>query len=259
MFFPAQVCQVEKEESDAQHNPPSPVTPADHSHFRTIHRQASFDMENANSPASVAVVRPEPQFGTTSSVPREVLHSSKTQLDSRVAETHVVTLQFTDDSQPWTAAENRDRVRCIDNKAETSDTTRPTNTIHDNGVASTIVPIESTETRDSYIVAGDSKSQASSRVTFSEVDAVKYLEAETVINTADLITTAPKPIAQSSQDNTGEPEEEAELETFQTNQNAESAELTPTLEAIIKSEDQMLLVESSKSTDPQDKRKGTKK
>ncbi|KAI7808011.1 zgc:123305 [Triplophysa rosa] len=252
--FP-KVCQAEKEESEAQHNPPSPVTPSHHSHFRTIHRQASFDIENADSPATV--VRPEPQIGTTSSVPHEVLHSSNTQLDDRVTETHVVTLQSTDNSQPWTAVEIKDRVRCIDNEAETS--TRPRNTIHEtdpaNSAASTIVPIESTETRDSYIVSDDSKSQASTRVTFSEVDTVKVLEAETVINSADLINAAPKPIAQSSLDNSAEPEEEAGLETFRTNQNAENAVLTPTLEAVIKSEDQMVLAESSKSTDPQDKRK----
>lgn len=258
LFSSVQVCQAEKEESEAQHNPTSHVVPSDHSHFRTIHRQAPFDIENADSPATV--VRPEPQIGTNSSVPHEVFHSSNTQLDNRVVETHGVTLQSTDDSQPWTAVEIKDRVRCIDNKAETS--TTPRNTIHEtdpaNSPASTIVPIESTETRDSYIVSDDSKSQASTRVTFSEGDGVKVLEAETVINSVDLINSAPKPIAQSSQDDSGEPEEEAGLESFMTNQNAENAVLTPTLEATIKSEDQMVLAESSKSTDPQDKRKGSR-
>lgn len=248
------MCQAEKEESDVQHNPPSPVTPSDHSHFRTIHRQASFDMENADSLATVTVVRPEPHIGTTSSVPHEVLHSSNTQLDVRVTETHVVTLQFTDDSQSWTAVETRDRSRCVDKEAEPSSTIGPRNTIHGtdpaNSAASTIVHIESTEiTKRTDIFSDDHKSQASTRVTFSEVDAVEVLE--------DLINAAPKPIAQSSQDNTEEPEEEVGLETFRTNQNAENATLTPTPEAVIKSEDQMVLAESSKSTDPQDKRKGS--
>uniref|UniRef100_A0A9J7XY32 phosphatidate phosphatase n=1 Tax=Cyprinus carpio carpio TaxID=630221 RepID=A0A9J7XY32_CYPCA len=54
----------------------------------------------------------------------------------------------------------------------------------------------------------------------------------------------------------GDSEEGAGLETSQTNQSADGAGVTPALEPILKSEDSMLL-ESSKTADPQDKRKGS--
>lgn len=251
--FP-KVCQAEREESDAQRDP---IMPSDHSHFRTIHRQESFDTEKSDSP--VTVLRPEPQIGTTSSLLDECYDS---QPDVKDNKTHVVTLRFADDSfeKPFLESEAKDltdnRIRCIDNEAETS---RPTNTIHQtnpvNSNASTdsTVHIENTEPCDhDDIISGDSKSH---RVTFSKTDAVKILEAETVINSADLITATPKPIAQSSIDKTLESEEGAELETFQTNQNAENVGSTLNLESIIEPEDQMVPVESSKLSDPQDKRK----
>uniref|UniRef100_A0A8C1H700 phosphatidate phosphatase n=1 Tax=Cyprinus carpio carpio TaxID=630221 RepID=A0A8C1H700_CYPCA len=55
---------------------------------------------------------------------------------------------------------------------------------------------------------------------------------------------------------TSDSEEGAGLETSQTNQSADGAGVTPALEPILKSEDSMLL-ESSKTADPQDKRKGS--
>uniref|UniRef100_A0A9J8BPK6 phosphatidate phosphatase n=1 Tax=Cyprinus carpio carpio TaxID=630221 RepID=A0A9J8BPK6_CYPCA len=58
-----EVCQTERDESDSLRDPP--ITPPDHSHFRTIHRQASIDMDGTDSAATVTVLRPEPQIGTT--------------------------------------------------------------------------------------------------------------------------------------------------------------------------------------------------
>uniref|UniRef100_A0A8C2F2K4 phosphatidate phosphatase n=1 Tax=Cyprinus carpio TaxID=7962 RepID=A0A8C2F2K4_CYPCA len=54
----------------------------------------------------------------------------------------------------------------------------------------------------------------------------------------------------------GECSEGAGLEISQTNQSADGAGVTPALESVLKSEDSMLL-ESSKTADPQDKRKGS--
>uniref|UniRef100_A0A672KT09 Phosphatidate phosphatase LPIN2-like n=1 Tax=Sinocyclocheilus grahami TaxID=75366 RepID=A0A672KT09_SINGR len=110
--FP-KVCPAERDESDSLRDPP--ITPSDHSHFRTIHRQASIDMDSTDSAATVTVVRPEPQIGTTGPVPsddtRTVVSSSvNTQLDIKVTETHVVTFQSADDSFPqaWTGLENKE-------------------------------------------------------------------------------------------------------------------------------------------------------
>uniref|UniRef100_A0A672KSP2 phosphatidate phosphatase n=1 Tax=Sinocyclocheilus grahami TaxID=75366 RepID=A0A672KSP2_SINGR len=107
------VLKEESDESDSLRDPP--ITPSDHSHFRTIHRQASIDMDSTDSAATVTVVRPEPQIGTTGPVPsddtRTVVSSSvNTQLDIKVTETHVVTFQSADDSFPqaWTGLENKE-------------------------------------------------------------------------------------------------------------------------------------------------------
>uniref|UniRef100_A0A8C2F584 phosphatidate phosphatase n=1 Tax=Cyprinus carpio TaxID=7962 RepID=A0A8C2F584_CYPCA len=56
--------------------------------------------------------------------------------------------------------------------------------------------------------------------------------------------------------NAPKPKEGAGLEISQTNQSADGAGVTPALESVLKSEDSMLL-ESSKTADPQDKRKGS--
>uniref|UniRef100_A0A8C2F4S4 Zgc:123305 n=1 Tax=Cyprinus carpio TaxID=7962 RepID=A0A8C2F4S4_CYPCA len=53
------------------------IMPSDHSHFRTILRQASIDVESTDSTATVTVVRPEPQIGRTSP-DSMLLESSKT-------------------------------------------------------------------------------------------------------------------------------------------------------------------------------------
>uniref|UniRef100_A0A8C2F4R4 phosphatidate phosphatase n=1 Tax=Cyprinus carpio TaxID=7962 RepID=A0A8C2F4R4_CYPCA len=65
----------QKDESDSLRDPP--IMPSDHSHFRTILRQASIDVESTDSTATVTVVRPEPQIGRTSPVSSSI----NTQLD----------------------------------------------------------------------------------------------------------------------------------------------------------------------------------
>lgn len=244
--------------------------PSDHSHFRTIHRQTSFDVDATDSIATVTVVRPEPQIGTTSPVPsdypHEVLSSSiNTQLNVKVTETHVVTFQATDDC--LTTPENKETgdltaktVSSTDNETKTYDITSSANTIHwtnaVNNAGSLDADIESQETCDEKNISVISKIQTISHVTFSETES-KLLEAETEINSADTITVLPK--HQSSAEKltlrTGDSEEG--LEILQTNQNADDARVMPAPESIIQSEDQTVLESSSKATDSQDKRKGS--
>ncbi|XP_042561389.1 zgc:123305 isoform X2 [Clupea harengus] len=68
--FP-QVCQSERSSADPQRTPTSPITPSESSHFRTIHRQDSFDLDFSNNTAAsfapVTVVRPRPRTPLTDS------------------------------------------------------------------------------------------------------------------------------------------------------------------------------------------------
>uniref|UniRef100_A0A8C2L542 Zgc:123305 n=1 Tax=Cyprinus carpio TaxID=7962 RepID=A0A8C2L542_CYPCA len=135
--FP-KVCQTERDESDSLRDPP--ITPPDHSHFRTIHRQASIDMDGTDSAATVTVLRPEPQIGTTSPVTSDDTHTVvsspiDTQLDVKVTETHVVTFQSADESLPQTrsALENKETKyfgASTDSDTQTCNITSSTNTIH---------------------------------------------------------------------------------------------------------------------------------
>uniref|UniRef100_A0A673NBT9 Phosphatidate phosphatase LPIN2-like n=1 Tax=Sinocyclocheilus rhinocerous TaxID=307959 RepID=A0A673NBT9_9TELE len=140
--FP-KVCQAERDESDSLRDPH--ITPSDHSHFRTIHRQASIDVDSTDSASTVTVVRPEPQIGTTGPIPLDDTHavvssSINTQLDIKVTETHVVTFQSADDSFPqaWTALENKETkdltvstFSSTDNHTQTYNITSSTNTMSD--------------------------------------------------------------------------------------------------------------------------------
>ncbi len=242
--------------------------PSDHSHFRTIHRQVSIDVDSTDSTATVTVVRPEPQIGTTSRVPLDDTHtvvssSINTQLDVKVTETRVVTFQSADDSFPraWTALENKETkdltvstISSTDNHTQTYNITSSTNTIHGTSAVSsaasldTVAHVGSQETWDENNVSVTSEIQT---ITFGETESNTVLEAETEVNSADTITVLPK-----HQSSVGGSEEGAGLETSQTNQNADGAGVTPALDSIIKSEDLMLL-ESSKTADSQDKRKGS--
>ncbi|KAF4111808.1 hypothetical protein G5714_006603 [Onychostoma macrolepis] len=257
--FP-KVCQAERDESDSLRDPS--ITPSDHSHFRTIHRQASIDMDSTDSTATVTVVRPEPQIGTTSPVPLDdtyavVSSSFNTQLDVKVTKTHVVTFQSADDSFPqaWTALENKetkDLNHSTDSHTQTYNITSSINTIHGTSAVSsaasldTVAHVGSQETWDENNASVTSEIQT---ITFGETESNTVLEAETEVNSADTITVLPK-----HQSSVGGLEEGAGLETSQTNQNADGAGMTPALESIVKSEDSMLL-ESSKTADSQDKRK----
>uniref|UniRef100_A0A672KU09 phosphatidate phosphatase n=1 Tax=Sinocyclocheilus grahami TaxID=75366 RepID=A0A672KU09_SINGR len=240
--FP-KVCPAERDESDSLRDPP--ITPSDHSHFRTIHRQASIDMDSTDSAATVTVVRPEPQIGTTGPVPsddtRTVVSSSvNTQLDIKVTETHVVTFQSADDSFPqaWTGLENKETkdfsVSSTDNHTQTYNITSSTNTVHGTGAVS------SAASSDAVAHVGSQETGDENNVSVTETNTV--IEAETEVNSADTIT-----VTRS----VGGSEEGAGLETSQTNQNAG---VTPALESIIKSEDPALL-ETSKATVSQDKKK----
>lgn len=172
------MCQAERDESDSL---PSSITPTDHSHFRTIHRQASFDSDNTDS--VVTVVRPEPQIGTT-------IHDQEVSSSIKVTETHVVTFQSADgDSTTLENSQIRDltseTVSGTDSDTKTYDITSSANTIHGTNDAD----IESQETcddeKDILVV---SKIQTITHVTFSETES-KALEAETEINS---ITDLPK-------------------------------------------------------------------
>ncbi|KAK7154749.1 hypothetical protein R3I93_009640 [Phoxinus phoxinus] len=239
--FP-KVCQAERDESDSL---PSSITPADHSHFRTIHRQTSFDSDSTDS--AVTVVRPEPQIGTTS-------HDQGVSSSIKVTETDVVTFQSADDSVTALGnSETRDlTAETVSNDTKTLDITSSANTIHGinavNSACSSDADIESQEICDENDILVISKIQTITHVTFSETEA-KVLEAETEINS---ITVLPK--HQSSAEKltlrTGDSEEGAGLETSLTNQDADNAGVT---ESIVQSEDQTEA--SSKASDSQDKRK----
>uniref|UniRef100_A0A8C1HGU5 phosphatidate phosphatase n=1 Tax=Cyprinus carpio carpio TaxID=630221 RepID=A0A8C1HGU5_CYPCA len=246
--FP-KVCQTERDESDSLRDPP--ITPPDHSHFRTIHRQASIDMDGTDSAATVTVLRPEPQIGTTSPVTSDDTHTVvsspiDTQLDVKVTETHVVTFQSADDSLPQTrtALENKETKyfgASTDSDTQTCNITSSTNTIHGTSADSSAAR-ESQETCEENNVSLASKIQT---ITFGETEANTVIEAETEVNSAHTITVS---------GSVGDSEEWAGLETSLTNQSADGAGVTPALESIIKSEDPALL-ESSKAADSQDKRK----
>uniref|UniRef100_A0A8C1UPE4 Zgc:123305 n=1 Tax=Cyprinus carpio TaxID=7962 RepID=A0A8C1UPE4_CYPCA len=120
--FP-KVCQAERDESDSLRDPP--IMPSDHSHFRTILRQASIDLESTDSTATVTVVRPEPQIGRTS----PVSSSFNTQLDGKVTETHLVTFQSTDDSLTFSSTDKHTQMCNI---------TRSTNTMHGTSAVSIV-------------------------------------------------------------------------------------------------------------------------
>ncbi len=253
------MCQKERDESDLLRDPP--ITPSGHSHFRTIHRQTLIDVDSTDSTATVIVVRPEPQIGTTSPVSLDdtyaVISSSiNTQLDAKVTETRVVSFQSIDDSFPqtWTALENKDlTVSSTDNHSQTYNITSSTNTMHETSAVSsaasldTVAHVGSQETWEENNVSLTSEIQT---ITFGETESNTVLEAETEVNSADTITVLPK-----HQSSVGGSEEGAGLETSRTNQNADCAGVTPALESIVKSEDSMLL-ESSKTAESQDKRKG---
>uniref|UniRef100_A0A8C1KTC0 phosphatidate phosphatase n=1 Tax=Cyprinus carpio TaxID=7962 RepID=A0A8C1KTC0_CYPCA len=234
--FP-KVCQAERDESDSLRDPP--IMPSDHSHFRTILRQASIDLESTDSTATETVVRPEPQIGRTSPVSSSI----NTQLDVKVTETHLVTFQSTGDSLT---------VSSTDKHTQTCNITSSTNTMHGTSAVSSaagsdaVAHAGSQETWDENNVSFTSEIQ---NITFGETESNTVLEAETEVNSADAITALPK-----HQSSVGDSEEGAGLETSQTNQNADGAGVTPALESVLKSEDSMLL-ESSKTADPQDKRK----
>ncbi|XP_059416985.1 phosphatidate phosphatase LPIN2-like [Carassius carassius] len=238
--FP-KVCQTERDESDSLRDPP--ITHSGHAHFRTIHRQASIDMDSTDSAARVTLVRPEPQIGTSSPVTSEdtrlvVSSSINTQLDAKVTETHVVTFQSADDdsSQAWTALENTETRYfsfSADRDTQTCDITSSTNTILQTSAASP--DTESQETS----VSVASKIQT---ITFGDTETNTVLEAETEVNSITVIRSV------------GDSERGAGLDTSPTNQNADGAGVTPALESILKLEDPVLL-ESSKATDSQDKRK----
>ncbi len=252
------MCQAERDESDSLRDPP--ITPSGHSHFRTIHRQALIDVDSTDSTAKVIVVRPEPQIGTTSPVSLDdtyavVSSSINTQLDAKVTETRVVSFQSVDDPFPqtWTALETTDLTVSTDNHSQIYNITSSTSTMHEtsavNSAASldTVAHVGSQETWDENNVSLTSEIQT---ITFGETESNTVLEAETEVNSADTITVLPK-----HQSSVGGSEEGAGLETSQTNQNADCAGVTPALESIVKSEDSMLL-ESSKTAESQDKRKG---
>ncbi|XP_030632401.1 phosphatidate phosphatase LPIN2 [Chanos chanos] len=65
--FP-EVCQATVMEA-----PPSPLTPSKNSHFRTIHRQDSFDMDSSDPMVTITVVRPEPRTVVTEPYPADTL------------------------------------------------------------------------------------------------------------------------------------------------------------------------------------------
>lgn len=244
------MCQAERNESDSL---PSSITPTDHSHFRTIHRQASFDSDNTDS--VVTVVRPEPQIGTTS-------HDQVVSSSIKVTETHVVTFQSADDDS--TTLENSqirdltaETVNSTDSDTKTYDITSSANTIHGTNAVknagSSDADVESQETcDDENNISVVSKIQTVTHFTFSETES-KVLEAETEINS---ITDLPK--HQSSAEKltlrTGDSEEGAGLETSLANQDADNARVT---DSIVQSEDPTALESSSKASDSQDKRKGS--
>uniref|UniRef100_A0A8C1UIE0 phosphatidate phosphatase n=1 Tax=Cyprinus carpio TaxID=7962 RepID=A0A8C1UIE0_CYPCA len=155
--FP-KVCQAERDESDSLRDPP--IMPSDHSHFRTILRQASIDLESTDSTATVTVVRPEPQIGRTS----PVSSSFNTQLDGKVTETHLVTFQSTDDSLTFSSTDKHTQMCNI---------TRSTNTMHGTSAVS------SAAGSDAVAHAGSQETWDENNVSFtSEIQNITFGETE---------------------------------------------------------------------------------
>ncbi|KAL7891547.1 hypothetical protein AOLI_G00010230 [Acnodon oligacanthus] len=86
--FP-KVCQAEQPRT-----PSSPSIPSDHSYFRTIQRQASFDTEPCLETESVTVVRPEPWTFVTEPCPSDnlpsVSHSTPNNTSGPSSPTHQI-------------------------------------------------------------------------------------------------------------------------------------------------------------------------
>lgn len=238
------MCPTERAESDSlTHDPPSHITPSDHSHFRTIHRQTSIDIDSTDSAVTVTVVRPEPQIGTVSPVSSDkaVSLSINTQLNVKFTNT----LQSPDDSFPqsWSALENKHSQEIIAEK-EIENITSCANTVNGTNNDASLDNLAHLE--------NCNENNNVQTITFGESN--QDLKAETELNSILL------PKHQSSVDiltlRASESEEGAGLETLPTNQNADSAGVTGSHELIVQSEDPMVL-ESSKSADSQDRRKGT--
>uniref|UniRef100_A0AAR2M5D6 phosphatidate phosphatase n=1 Tax=Pygocentrus nattereri TaxID=42514 RepID=A0AAR2M5D6_PYGNA len=86
--FP-KVCQAEQPRT-----PSSPSIPSDHSYFRTIQRQASFDTEPCLETETVTVVRPEPWTFVTEPCPSDnlpsVSHSTPNNTSGTSSPTHQI-------------------------------------------------------------------------------------------------------------------------------------------------------------------------
>lgn len=239
--FP-KVCPSERVESDSlTHELPSPITPSDHSHFRTIHRQTSVDIDSTDSAVTVTVVRPEPQIGTVSPVSSDEAVSSSINTQLNVKFTN--TLQSPDDcfSQSWSGLENKHSQEIIAEK-EIETMTSCGNTVNESNNDASLDSVAHLE--------NCSENNIVRTITFGESN--QDLKAEAELNSILL------PKHQSSVEiltlRASESEEGAGLETLPTNQNADSAGVTGSQEIIVQSEDPTVL-EASKSADSQDKRK----
>lgn len=73
-----QVCQTERTGPELSRSSLSQPIPFDYSHFRTIQRQTSFDMDPPDSLETITVVRPEPRVFVAEPCPSDNLFSHST-------------------------------------------------------------------------------------------------------------------------------------------------------------------------------------
>ncbi|XP_066519939.1 zgc:123305 [Hoplias malabaricus] len=84
--FP-KVCQTERTGPELTRTPSSPQIPSDQTHFRTIQRQTSFNMDPSDSLEVVTVVRPEPRTFVAEPSP-SVSHSTPNNTSEYSTPTH---------------------------------------------------------------------------------------------------------------------------------------------------------------------------
>uniref|UniRef100_A0A3B1JSJ6 phosphatidate phosphatase n=2 Tax=Astyanax mexicanus TaxID=7994 RepID=A0A3B1JSJ6_ASTMX len=153
--FP-KVCQTERTGPEPPRTPSCLPMPSDHSHFRTIRRQSSFEMEPSDL-ETVTVVRPEPRTFVAEPCPSDNLptvshstpnntseSSSPTQQDFPLMLPHLETLKLVDssDQPPVSGLDTQTATDCTANSSSTdcdsrTRTANPDNTAKTTGQTNT--------------------------------------------------------------------------------------------------------------------------
>ncbi|KAI4883059.1 hypothetical protein NFI96_029351 [Prochilodus magdalenae] len=292
--FP-KVCQTERapEQLCAHSSPPIPF---DHSHFRTIHRQASFDMDPSYSMETVTVVRPEPWTFVSEPCPSnnlpKVSHSTPNNNESSLP-THpasplmlplVETLQPVDssDQPPVSGLDRQDAhnvlTNCTAKPASTCSTdsddrnANPDNSANTTNLANSTSLVRftctiSTSMSRNTVVSDSPSSQLNLAATAVSEAGISTEPSETLATSVSTINAHQSTTVRAAlmeRDSGIEPfaeglpeEEETSTENLTTKQGVESTEVAHPVESVIQLEEQPGFSQlPSKAVEFQDKKKG---